>query len=126
MTVLSAINRILLVAAVLGLVLAPMARPAISGDIMAVAAAMPGMSEQMVADSEVGATDDMPCCPGKPSLPDCSKDCPFMALCGAIVLHGVSLNGLIAPLTLVAVILPGDPSALVSLAHAPPRKPPKA
>jgi hypothetical protein len=122
MTVLSAINRILLVLAVLGLVLAPMARPA-----MAVSVSMQdAMSNQVVADSEVGATDDMPCCPGKPSLPDCSKDCPFMALCGAIVLHGVSQNSLIAPLTLVAVMLPGDPSALVSLAHAPPRKPPKA
>jgi hypothetical protein len=71
-------------------------------------------------------SNDMPCCPGKPSLPDCGKDCPFMALCGAIVLHGVSHGGLIVPLTLAAVILPGDPSALVSHAHAPPRKPPKA
>jgi hypothetical protein len=121
MMVLSGITRILLVAAVLGLVSAPMARP-----VMAVSATMPGMSEQVVAGTEVSATDDMPCCPGKPSLPDCGKDCPFAALCGAIVLHGVSPSSLIVPLTRVAIILPGDPSALVSLAHAPPRKPPKA
>src|SRR5262249_54569288 len=37
--------------------------------------------EQMSADSKAGAMDDMPCCPGKPSLPDCDKDCPFTALC---------------------------------------------
>jgi hypothetical protein len=119
---LSAITRILVLAAVVGVVSAPVARPA-----MAVPETMQGaMSEQMAADSEVGVSDDMPCCPGKPSLPDCGKDCPFMALCGAIVLHGVSHGSLIVPLALVSVILPGDQSALVSLAHAPPRKPPKA
>ncbi len=120
MMVLSAITRILLAVVVLGLVLAPM-----GGSVMAVAASMPGMSEA-VADSPASATDDMPCCPAKPSLPDCGKDCPFAALCGAIVLHGVSSSSLIVPLTLAAVILPGDQSALVSLARAPPRKPPKA
>jgi hypothetical protein len=42
---------------------------------MAVPETMQGaMSEQMAADSEVGVSDDMPCCPGKPSLPDCGKD----------------------------------------------------
>jgi hypothetical protein len=122
MTVLSAIARILVVAAILGIVSAPVARTAMAIPVAAPAA----MSEQAAADLQVGATDDMPCCPGKPSLPDCDKDCPFTALCGAIVLHGVSQNGLIVPPMLVAVIWPGDPSALVSLAHAPPRKPPKA
>src|ERR1700751_1615525 len=113
MMLLSAITRILVVSAILGVISAPLARPA-----MAVPQTMPGaMSEQMAADSEVAVTDDMPCCPGKPSLPDCGKDCPFMALCGAIVLHGVSPSSLIVPLTRVAIILPGDPSALVSLAH---------
>jgi hypothetical protein len=84
------------------------------------------MSAAMMADSLAGAPEDMPCCPDKPSLPDCDKDCPFAALCGAVVLHGVSQTSLVLPPTLIELLLPGDPAALVSLAHAPPRKPPKA
>jgi hypothetical protein len=116
------LSRVLALTAIVGLLLAPVTRlvMAIPVDMQA------ATSEQMSGDSKAGAMDDMPCCPGKPSLPDCDKDCPFTALCSAVVLLGVSQSGLPLPPTLAAVILPGDPSALVSLAHAPPRKPPKA
>ena len=43
------------------------------------------------------AADDMPCCPSKPALPDCSKDCPLMALCVTAPIHFVSQTGLIVP-----------------------------
>ncbi len=120
--ILRVLSRIVALAAVVGLLLAPMTRL-----VMAMPMGMPAAaSEQMAADSNASATDEMPCCPGKPSLPDCDKDCPFTALCSAVMLLNVPQTSLPLSLTLAAVILPGDPSALVSLAHAPPRKPPKA
>ena len=109
-------------AAILGLVLTPMTRPVMAMPMTIQTAA----GEQAATDRMAGTPEDMPCCPSKPSLPDCEKDCPFPALCNAVAIHGVSQTSLPLPLTLAAVILPGDPSALVSLAHAPPRKPPKA
>src|SRR5262249_4264188 len=84
------------------------------------------MQEGAAADSTAAMPDDMPCCPGKPSVPDCDKDCPFMALCSAMVLHNSAQNGLIVPLVLASIVWPGEVPALVSLAHGPPRKPPKA
>jgi hypothetical protein len=68
---------------------------------------------------------EMPCCPQTPDVPDCDKYCPFMALCGATIIHSVSQASLTVPLAIIAIILPGDQSALASIAHAPPRKPPK-
>jgi hypothetical protein len=106
--------------AIVGLLLAPMTPPAMAMPMQG------AMSEHVIADSSAGAMDEMPCCPGKPSLPDCGKDCPFMALCGAAAILDVPQTSVPLSLTLAAVILPGDASALVSLAHAPPRKPPKA
>src|SRR5271169_1881138 len=115
----SAVARVFALFAIMGVVLSPMARP-----VMAMPAAVHvAMDEHTATDAMAVAPDDMSCCPGKPSLSDYNKDCPLMALCGAMVLHGVSDTSLIVPLTLVAIILPGDPSALVSLADAPPRKP---
>jgi hypothetical protein len=101
--------------------LAPMVRPA-----MAMPTTMhASLGESMAASMVPTASDDMPCCPGTPSVPDCGKDCPFMALCGAAPLYFVSQTSLIVPLTVVSIIFPGDPSDLVSVARAPPRKPPK-
>jgi hypothetical protein len=84
-------------------------------------------SDPMVADlAAAGAPSNMPCCPDKPSLPDCSKDCPLMALCVTAPLHFVSQTGLIVPPAIVvSIVFPGDPPDLASVAHAPPRRPPK-
>jgi hypothetical protein len=68
---------------------------------------------------------DMPCCPDKIPVPDCGKDCPLMALCGAALLQFVPQMALIVPGTLIGIVFPGDYSALASVARAPPRKPPK-
>ncbi len=118
MAVGSTIARVFAVLAMVGVVLSPMAR-----SVMAMPAAKSATMDEHMG---VAAPDDRPCCPGKPSLPDCDKDCPFMALCGAMMLHNVSQTSLIIPLTLAAVVLPGEASPLVSLAYAPPQKPPKA
>jgi hypothetical protein len=109
--------------AISGLALAPMVRPA-----MAMPAAMhASVGEPMAADSPApSAPDEMPCCPSQSSVPDCGKDCPFVALCGAAPLYFVSQPGLIVPLAFVSIRFPGNQSDLVSVARAPPRKPPKA
>ena len=114
----SRINHIFAVLAVLGLLLAPVARPSMATPTNAATHEMAG---QMAA-----AAKDMPCCPDKPALPNCSKDCPFMALCGAMAIHDAAQNSLSIALIVAAVILPGDASMLVSVAPSPPRKPPKA
>ena len=72
------------------------------------------------------AMDDMPCCPGKPSVPDCSKGCPLMALCVSAPLHFASQAVLTIPLTIASIMLPGASPQLASVADAPPRRPPKA
>jgi len=124
MRVRSAIGHVLAVLAVAGLVLVPITRPAMA---MSVAPDMhASMGDAMEAGSDIAdAADEMPCCPSKPRLPDCSKDCPLMALCGTALLHFVSQIGLFVPVTFVSIVFPRDHSALVSIAQAPPRKPPK-
>jgi hypothetical protein len=120
MRVRSAFGRILAIVAIVGLALAPMVRPS-----MAVPASK-DMHGTMSNPADVSdAADDMPCCPSKPALPDCGKDCPLMAFCVTAPIHFVSQKGLTVPFTFVIVVFPGTHSALVSIAQAPPRKPPK-
>ena len=119
----SAFGRILAVLAIVGLALAPVVRPAMAVPVSKdMQAAMSGAAVDTVIED---AAPDMPCCPNKPSLPDCSKDCPLMALCVTAPLHFASQTGLMAPLTFAGIVFPGDQSDLVSVADAPPRKPPK-
>lgn len=107
--------------AVVGLLLAPIARPAMATN------APTSMDGAAAADSATAdAMDQMPCCPGKPSLPDCAKDCPLMALCVTAPLYFVSQTGLIIPLAIASIMLPGASPELASVADAPPRRPPKA
>jgi hypothetical protein len=115
------IGRFIAWVAVAGLLLAPMARPAIAMDTL-MAMDRAAASDPATAD----AMDHMPCCPGEPSLPDCSKDCPLMALCITAPLHFASDASLIIPVTHVSIILPGVSPELASVDDAPPRRPPKA
>jgi hypothetical protein len=121
----SVVSHALAVLAVSGLVLVPIVRPAMA---MPVATEMHASVGDAVAAGSViaDAADDMPCCPSKPALPDCSKDCPLMALCVTAPIHFVSQTGLIVPVTFVAVVFSGARSDLVSIAQPPPRRPPKA
>jgi hypothetical protein len=119
----STFGRILAVLAIVGLALGPVVRPAMAVPVSKdMQAAMSGSAvDTVIAD----AAADMPCCPGKPALADCSKDCPLMALCVTAPVHFVSQTGLTVPLTFVTVVFPGAHSDLVGIAQAPPRKPPK-
>ena len=109
--------------AIVGLALAPVVQQA-----MAVQASkeMPAAMSGSAADVVIAdATDDMPCCPSKPALPDCGKECPLMALCVNAPIHFVSQTELTVPLTFVTVVFPGSQCDLVSIPQTPPRKPPK-
>ena len=78
----TAIGRVFAWVAIAGLLLAPMARPTMAMDTPT------GMEAAAASDSATAdAMDQMPFCPGKTSLPDCSKDCPLMALCVSALLH---------------------------------------
>jgi hypothetical protein len=124
MRVRSAIARVLAFLAVAGLVLVPITRPAMA--MSAATDTRASMDGAMAAGSVVpDPASEMPCCPSKPAAPDCSKDCPLMALCGTAPLHFVSQTGLIVPVTFVSIVFPRDHSALVSIAQSPPRRPPK-
>jgi hypothetical protein len=119
----SAFGRILAVLAIVGLALAPVVRPAMAVPVPKDMHA--AMSSSAVVTVIADSAADMPCCPSKPALPDCSKDCPLMALCVTAPVNFVSQTGLTVPLTFVTVVFPGAHSDLVSIAQAPPRKPPK-
>jgi hypothetical protein len=121
MRIRSAFCRILAVLAIVGLVLAPVVRPAMAVSKDTHAAMSSSAVDTVIAD----AADDMPCCPSEPAPPDCSKDCPLMALCVTAPIHFVSQTGLPVPLTFVTVVFPGAHSDLVSIAQSPPRRPPK-
>jgi hypothetical protein len=119
----SAFGRICAFVAVLGLLLTPVARPA-----MALATDVDAFPD-VRAESGLGAsmtTDEMPCCPAKPALPDCGKDCPFIGLCVGAALLGTPHVASIVPITPATIILPGGQIGLASIARAPPQRPPKA
>lgn len=117
--------------AVAGLMLAPLVHATMAmgpaDHTMPAATVTPpaGMLHAGMADDETAALmADMPCCPHKAPVSDCGNDCPFMALCSAMP-FSVPLAGLIAPWAAAGVVLPGDQSDLISVARAPPRRPPK-
>ena len=123
MKIRSVFGRILAVLAIVGLALAPVVRPVMAVPVSKdMHATMRGSAVETVS---ADAADGMPCCPSKPALPDCGKDCPLMALCVTAPIHFVSQTGLTVPLTFVTVVFPGAHSDLVSIAQVPPRKPPK-
>jgi hypothetical protein len=85
------------------------------------------MSSDMAMPSDVAMPSDMECCPKKAShVPDCGKDCPFMALCMGIGLQqGDRVASLCAPMALMSTMIPGNQRDLDGLAQAPPIRPPK-
>jgi hypothetical protein len=106
--------------AILGLVLGPMAAPAI---------AMPSSMDMAAsATADMNMSDVMPCCPDdNAAKPDCQKVCPFMAVCAGLVFSGVANDAVLSvPNILLAVIAPRDADKLSGLGQAPPPRPPKA
>lgn len=125
------VHRVLLTLAVVGLIMAPAARPAM---------AMMNMASDAV--SSVAAA-DMPCCPdgmmqhadGKQSgspdnnsgKPDCGTDCPMMAACMVTTLNIISdVPTLTVPITMSQTVYPELRTKIGSLARAPTPRPPNA
>lgn len=104
--------------ALAGLLLTPIAVPA-----MPVAT---DMAESMADHAAMAMPADMPCCPDEAPMPNCGKDCPFMAMCAAQFLSIMPQGtGLITPLALASVVVPGNDAGLSGLTQRPPPKPPK-
>jgi hypothetical protein len=117
-----AISRLLCLVAVLGLVVAPLARPA-----AAQPGAMPSTSMDVAAtDSEMAMPEGMPCCPEKAPVPDCAKSCPLMALCLSVTVSTLP-SGTILPMQIrqsqSIPFLQGV--ELLGLGCGPPTRPPK-
>lgn len=127
------IRRTLLTFAVLGLILAPMARSAM---------ALSTPPDQMTADDMSSAAADMPCCPegmshagmalpesgsADPAKNGCAKDCPMMVVCMAASLiglpHGPALS---FPLAITESVPPKNDLHISSLTRAPSPRPPNA
>jgi hypothetical protein len=98
---------------------------------MAMPAAIPtgASSDQATTGAGEAAeamSEDMPCCPTKSPIPDCDRDCLFMAMCVTQFLStAVQGIGLVLPLGQVVLLLPGDDTKLAGLSQRPPPKPPK-
>jgi hypothetical protein len=116
--VLPTIGRLLCILAIVGLV-APIARPA-----MAMAAVIRSDTADRAVAHHADMPEDMPCCPKKAPIPDCSKNC--LAICASQLLYNdLSAAALVIPLGLADVLLPGNEPCLTGLKQRPPPKPPK-
>jgi hypothetical protein len=116
-----AICGLLAILAIVGLVVGPIAKPAM---------AMPYPVHTGAASGEPDATmampEDMPCCPTKAPIPDCCKDCLFMGMCATQFLcDAVPGAGFVLPFGLASVILPGNDMDVAGLSQRPPPRPPK-
>jgi hypothetical protein len=82
--------------------------------------AVPAGMMTMAGDHEaMEMSEDMSCCPHTAPVPDCAKDCPLMALCLAgTVLNVPSGAGLLVPVRLASLVLPGNDMDLASLGRA--------
>jgi hypothetical protein len=118
----SAIRSLLGILAIVGLVVGPIARPA-----MAMPAPMPtavASDQATVNEAAMAMPEDMPCCPKKAPMRDCGKDC--LAICATQLLcNAVQGAALVMPLGPANVLPPGNDTALVALGQPPPLRPPK-
>jgi hypothetical protein len=123
-------RRLLAIAMIAGLVLAPLSRPVMAG--MVSDASMAAMAEDMpmaaTADTmtEDMTASDMPCCPSKaPSPLECDK-CIFMAACATKCFSGLSAVAFHPVLAVSVGIVPlRNDSWPDSLGYPPPDHPPR-
>ena len=99
----------------LGLLMAPLARPAMAVTTQAV-----------IGHTAMEMPADMPCCPEQAPAKDCAKDCSLMATCMAGGLQAMPPFARVftAPKT-GGVTLSGDDVSLSGLRTGPPQRPPK-
>ncbi len=115
------ISQMLAVLAVMGLLLTPMVRPA-----SAMPANMADMMDMAGDNTAMDMPADMPCCPDQAPKSDCTKDCPFLALCiSGSVLNLPASAGLLLPLEAMQLVFPDNNADFASLNYDPPLRPPK-
>jgi hypothetical protein len=120
------IGRLVAVLVIIGLALAPVARPAMAASKTSdesMSAMTDDMSVSATADSMAG---DMPCCPSKAPTPiNCDK-CVFMAACAAKCFSGLTV-ALFQPFFAVSAGLarPQNDFWPDGLGHPPPEHPPR-
>jgi hypothetical protein len=119
------IGRLLAAVAILGLLIAPVAPPAVAMTMREGVHAIADTASAQT-DFEMAMPDGMPCCPEKAPLSDDSKGCPMMALC----LSGAVLNlpagaALSSPVGKTSLLFPESDTVLTSLGHGPLPRPPK-
>jgi hypothetical protein len=118
-------RRLLAIAVIAGLMLAPLSRPVMAG--MASDALMQPVTDHMsmsaVADEMAG---DMPCCPSKAPAPvDCDK-CVYMAACMTKCFTGLSAAMFRLPLAASTQIAPPQNDFRPhGMGHPPPEHPPR-
>jgi hypothetical protein len=118
-----AISRLLTLLALAGLILGPLARPAMS--MASPPAAVMDDHTGMAMNGQ--AMGEMPCCPDEAPKSDCAKDCPLMALCAATGIQFLTTTpALNLPTMHSARFRPNRAAELHGLAERPPPKPPKA
>jgi hypothetical protein len=82
--------------------------------------------QAMVDEAATAMPEDMPCCPKKSPIPDCGRDCLFMAMCAMQLLcNAVQAEGLAIPLGEASVFSPGNDTDVAGLRQGPPPRPPK-
>jgi len=119
------IRRLLAIAVIVGLALAPLSRPVMAG--MASDASMPAVADDMsmsAASDEMTA--DMPCCPSKAPAPvDCDK-CVYMAACMTKCFTGLSAAIFRLPFAVSSQIAPPQNDFWPDgMGHPPPEHPPR-
>jgi hypothetical protein len=125
MKLLTALRRLLSGLAVLGLILAPLAPPAMAMGVNS--PAVMSDHETMAGDAAMAMPAGMPCCPEKAPMPDCAKDCPLMALCMTNFVPALPTagTGQFVVFKLASVVIPRNDPDVGSLTQAPPHRPPK-
>ena len=109
------ISKLLAALAVLGLLLAPLARPAMAATMLSAA-----------DHAAMGMPADMPCCPEQGPAKDCAKDCPLMATCMVGSVQALPpVARLFAPPKAAGPLLSGNDADPAGLSTGPPQRPPK-
>lgn len=121
---LSALLRVMLLSALIGMLIAPVST-------IAAEYAMADMSVEasVQMDEMAGMSGDMPCCPDQqPAKPNCDKSCPYVIICSTSAPLAVMKSDWTSASLSWTDQVYREPSfaRLSSLAAEPPARPPKA
>ena len=118
------IRRFLAAFAILGLILAPIAQPAMAMPSDSAGASIhQEMHGSMATDTSMAMPDSMPCCPSQAPMSDCGKHC-LMVMCGAMVFPVLPATTAMAVADSTRLSV-GTTAALRGLSVTPPPRPPR-